>query len=102
MRARVVSGTDGVSALLSTSDTAACDTPAASAMSFCVGRSPTRALRPPSVRVDVLIETSYMYYKRNINSHVQLSARGGAMPVPRRQIVAAIPAAAVAANLPRA
>src|SRR5260370_4740964 len=44
MRSRVVAGTDRVSALLRTIDTAACDTPAAAAMSFCVGRSELRLL----------------------------------------------------------
>jgi hypothetical protein len=69
MRARVASGTDGVSDLLSTSDTAACDTPAASAISFCVGREFGRALRPlfGGIRVDAVIFCSYTYYQNNIN-----------------------------------
>ena len=62
---RVAAGTDGVSALFSTSDTAACETPAASAMSFCVGRAGARLSRPfPALVlvVDVIIALSYTYY----------------------------------------
>jgi hypothetical protein len=62
---RVAGGTDGVSALFRTSDTAACETPAASAISFCVGR-PGAALSRPFPRlvlvVDVVIWLSYTYY----------------------------------------
>src|ERR1700750_491986 len=105
MRARVASGTDGVSDLLSTSDTAACETPAASAMSFWVGREFARSPPPPprDVRVDAIIPFRYTYYQNNINrDDPAFDQKGGAaMPVTRRQIVAATPAAAVAASLPR-
>src|ERR1700761_9859769 len=69
MRARVASGTDGFSALLSTSDTAACDTPAARAISFCVGREFARGLRP-GIRVDDAIAASYTYYKGKFNKKI--------------------------------
>lgn len=60
MRVRVASGTDGVSDLFSTSDTAACETPAASAISFWVGRALVRSPPPPprGVRLDVVIVLS--------------------------------------------
>ncbi|BAL74692.1 hypothetical protein S23_14750 [Bradyrhizobium cosmicum] len=65
MRVRVSGGTDGVSVLFRTSDTAACETPAASAISFCVGRAGAglAALFPRVVLVvDVAIWPSYTYY----------------------------------------
>src|SRR6202008_2452571 len=79
MRARVVSGTDGVSVLLSTSDTAACETPAASAMSFWVGRELKRS-PPRGVRVDDIIPFSYTYYYKFINKLVPVVLREDAPP----------------------
>jgi hypothetical protein len=82
MRARVASGTDGVSDLLSTSDTAACETPAACAISFCVGREFGRRLSPPpgGIRVDDVIPASYTYYQANINKVISDRSRDKEAP----------------------
>src|ERR1700721_1816732 len=70
MRARVAAGTDGVSVLLSTIETAACETPAAAAISFWVGRTAARLSRLPSrgLLVDAIIVVSYTYYKTKSTS----------------------------------
>src|ERR1700730_4962219 len=107
MRARVAAGTDGVSVLLSTIETAACETPAAIAMSFCVGRTAVRLSRLPSrdCLVYAILITSYTFHKTRNKQSRRIRRRwvgeDATMPWSRRQVVAAIPAASLAAVLPR-
>src|ERR1700733_481025 len=91
MRARVAAGTDGVSVLLSTIETAACETPAAAAISFWVGRTAARLSRLPSrgLLVDAIIVVSYTYYKtkstsRNIRHRDKRGRRHAMVPTPGR------------------